>query len=58
MDAITVLFIAFGLAMGAFAVAITSGITIKCLTLNRVLKIAASFGGSRRSCRWSAGWRA
>lgn len=44
MDAITILFIAFGLAMDAFAVAIASGIATKRMTVNNVLKIAASFG--------------
>jgi putative Mn2+ efflux pump MntP len=44
MDIITTLFIAFGLAMDAFAVSITSGITIKNLRINHALRIAAFFG--------------
>jgi len=41
---ITIVFIAFGLAMDAFAVSITSGITIKHLNINNALKIATFFG--------------
>ena len=41
---ITIVFIAFGLAMDAFAVSITSGITIKHLKINNAIKIAAFFG--------------
>ncbi|MBW2652600.1 MAG: manganese efflux pump [Deltaproteobacteria bacterium] len=44
MDAITIIAIAFGLAMDAFAVSITSGITIKNLKINNALKIALFFG--------------
>jgi len=44
MDIITVVLIAFGLAMDAFAVSITSGATIKHLRINNALKIAAFFG--------------
>jgi putative Mn2+ efflux pump MntP len=44
MDLITVTFIAFGLAMDAFAVSITSGITIKQLRIRNALKIAMFFG--------------
>ena len=44
MDAITIIAIAFGLAMDAFAVSITSGITIKRLKINHALKIALFFG--------------
>jgi putative Mn2+ efflux pump MntP len=45
MDIIALFFIAFGLAMDAFAVSITSGITIKHLKLNHALRIAGFFGG-------------
>jgi putative Mn2+ efflux pump MntP len=45
MDLITVTFIAFGLAMDAFAVSITSGITIKQLRVRNALTIAVFFGG-------------
>jgi len=34
MDIISIMFIAFGLAMDAFAVSITSGLTIKHLRIN------------------------
>jgi len=44
MAIITILFIAFGLAMDAFAVSVTSGITIKNLKLNNALRIAFFFG--------------
>ena len=44
MDAITIIAIAFGLAMDAFAVSITSGITIKRLKINHALRIALFFG--------------
>ncbi|MCD6288393.1 MAG: manganese efflux pump, partial [Candidatus Hydrogenedentes bacterium] len=42
---ITLFFIAVGLAMDAFAVSITSGITIKRLKIKHALIIAACFGG-------------
>lgn len=44
MDTITTLFIAFGLAMDAFAVSITSGIAIKHLKIHHALRISGSFG--------------
>jgi len=44
MDMFTIIFIAFGLAMDAFAVSITSGLTIKHLRINNALKIAIFFG--------------
>lgn len=44
MDIITIVLIAFGLAMDAFAVSITSGITIKNLKINHALRIAGFFG--------------
>ncbi|NOX96554.1 MAG: manganese efflux pump [Nitrospirae bacterium] len=44
MHMITIIFIAFGLAMDAFAVSITSGLTIKQLRVNNALKIAIFFG--------------
>ena len=44
MDMVSIIFIAFGLAMDAFAVSITSGLTIKQLKINNALKIALSFG--------------
>ena len=44
MDIISIIFIAFGLAMDAFAVSITSGLTIKSLKINNALKIAVFFG--------------
>ena len=44
MDIISIIFIAFGLAMDAFAVSITSGLTIKHLRINDALKIVIFFG--------------
>lgn len=44
MDTITTLVIAFGLAMDAFAVSITSGIAIKNLKIHHALRIAGFFG--------------
>ena len=45
MNIVTIFFIAFGLAMDAFAVAITSGIAIKDVKANHAFKIALFFGG-------------
>ncbi len=44
MDILSILLIALGLAMDAFAVAVSSGFIIKNLKLNNALKIAAFFG--------------
>lgn len=44
MDFISLLFIAFSLAMDAFSVAITDGMTIKNLKFRNALKIGAFFG--------------
>lgn len=44
MDTITVLSIALGLSMDAFAVSVTSGITIKNLKIRHAAKIAFFFG--------------
>jgi putative Mn2+ efflux pump MntP len=44
MQLITSLFLAFGLAMDAFAVSISSGITIKKPSMVNALKIAVFFG--------------
>jgi putative Mn2+ efflux pump MntP len=44
MSVLTIILIAFGLAMDAFAVSITSGITVKNLKINNALKIAIFFG--------------
>jgi len=44
MDITSIVLIAFGLAMDAFAVSITSGITIRQLKINNALKIALFFG--------------
>lgn len=44
MSMVTIIFVAFGLAMDCFAVSIASGFTIKNLKLNHALKIAFSFG--------------
>jgi len=58
MDIISIIFIAFGLAMDAFAVSITSGLTIKQLRINDALKIAIFFGSFQAIMPligWSAG---
>ena len=44
MSVLTIILIAFGLAIDAFAVSITSGITVKNLKINNALKIAIFFG--------------
>jgi len=44
VNLITIILIAFGLAMDAFAVSVTSGITIKELKIRNALKIALFFG--------------
>jgi putative Mn2+ efflux pump MntP len=44
MDAIVIVFIAFGLAMDAFAVSIASGVTIKHLRIRNAVTIATFFG--------------
>ncbi len=44
MDFITLLFIAVGLAMDAFSVAVTDGITLKNLKFKNAFKIALFFG--------------
>ncbi len=44
MDMVTITFIAFGLAMDAFAVSITSGITIRYLRIKHALRIGIFFG--------------
>jgi len=58
MDIIIIIFIAFGLAMDAFAVSITSGLAIKHLRINNALKIAIFFGSFQAIMPligWSAG---
>lgn len=58
MDIISIIFIAFGLAMDAFAVSITSGLIIKHLRVNNALKIAMFFGAFQAIMPligWSAG---
>ncbi len=44
MGMIAIVLIAFGLAMDAFAVSITSGLTIKRLKIKNALRIAMFFG--------------
>jgi len=44
MDMITIIFVALGLAMDAFAVSITSGVTIRHLRINHALRISLCFG--------------
>lgn len=45
MGIITIIFIALGLAMDAFAVSVVSGITIKGLKTSHALRIGLFFGG-------------
>ncbi|MBC7320855.1 manganese efflux pump [bacterium] len=44
MDIVSILFIAFSLAMDAFSVSVTSGITARNIKLYQVLKMGFSFG--------------
>lgn len=44
MDLFSILVIAFGLAMDAFAVSVASGVTIKAMGLRQTVTIALSFG--------------
>lgn len=44
-DLLMIVLISLGLAMDAFAVSITNGITIQCLRLKHAAKIAIFFGG-------------
>jgi len=44
MNIVTIIFLAFGLAMDAFAVSVTSGLAIKKVRINNALKIAVFFG--------------
>jgi putative Mn2+ efflux pump MntP len=45
MDLITNVWLALGLAADAFAVSLSSGLTIKHMKINKALKIALFFGG-------------
>ncbi|MCK4597644.1 manganese efflux pump, partial [bacterium] len=44
MNIVTIVFVAFGLAMDAFAVSIASGVAIKNLRINHAFRIALFFG--------------
>ena len=58
MDIISIIFIAFGLAMDAFAVSTTSRLIIKHLRINNASKIAIFFGSFQAIMPligWSAG---
>ena len=44
MDIVSIIFIAFGLAMDAFAVSISGGLAMKQLKIGKALKIAVFFG--------------
>ncbi len=55
MEPITILLIALGLAMDAFAVSITSGITIRNLRMGHALKIGIFFG-SFQAIMPAIGW--
>ncbi|MGQ9601656.1 MAG: manganese efflux pump MntP [Candidatus Bipolaricaulia bacterium] len=55
---LVILFIALGLAMDAFAVAVTSGLALEQLRFRAALKIALFFGGFQALmplCGWLAG---
>jgi len=45
MSFITIMIIALGLAMDAFAVSITSGVTMRCFETRPALRVAIFFGG-------------
>ncbi|MCF7858068.1 MAG: manganese efflux pump MntP family protein [Candidatus Cloacimonetes bacterium] len=45
MDNITILIIALGLALDAFAVSITSGVTLRCFKVRPAFRVAIFFGG-------------
>jgi len=47
MSIITIILIAFGLSMDAFAVAVASGVAARRMPLNGALKMAAFFGGAQ-----------
>jgi len=60
MGLVTLLFIAFGLAMDAFAVSITYGITTKHERINHALRVGLFFGGFQSlmpTIGWVAGLR-
>ncbi|MCX7796391.1 MAG: manganese efflux pump MntP family protein [bacterium] len=44
MDIVSTLFVAFSLAMDAFSVSVTSGITTRGIKLSQILKMSSSFG--------------
>ena len=58
MPIVTIIIIALGLAMDAFAVSIVSGATFKKLKVHHALRMAGFFGDSRPLCHWSVFWRA
>ncbi|MDP8267965.1 MAG: manganese efflux pump MntP family protein [Candidatus Tenebribacter davisii] len=45
MNIVTIILIAFGLAMDAFAVSIASGVTLKCFKVCPAIRVAFFFGG-------------
>ncbi len=58
MDAATTVLLSLGLAADAFAVAVSSGLAIKHMNVNKALKIALFFGGFQALMPligWSAG---
>lgn len=60
MDIFSVILIAFGLSMDAFAVSVTNGITIKDLKISHALIIGLYFGGFQALmplAGWLAGYR-
>jgi putative Mn2+ efflux pump MntP len=57
MDKITIILVALGLSMDAFAVSITSGLTIRPLRINHALRIPLFFG-SFQAAMPAIGWLA
>ncbi|MEM2954254.1 MAG: hypothetical protein QXU21_08305 [Candidatus Bathyarchaeia archaeon] len=55
MDPLTLLAVAFGLAMDAFSVSVASGTTVRSNRGNEAFKIAFSFGHSKPLCPCWAG---
>ena len=56
MDIVSLFFIAVGLAMDAFSVAVTDGITLRRVRIRDSFLVGVFFGGSSLSCRVSAGF--
>ena len=57
MDIFSVILIAFGLSMDAFAVSVTNGITIKDLKIQSCAYNRTLFGGFQALMPLAGGWR-